>query len=146
MNKNNEYWQKRTLWYSYVFDHKMRTRNNWSAVEPIWETRMVGKLHEKAWTLEILELWNPGPLVRPKCIEKMIRRHSFRGLGSKVEIIFPFKVPSRFSHYPSFQNGLNDISVIFSSHFMSKNINTTIKSVLCNFFNFRAISKHHIRE
>ena len=100
----------------------MRTRINWSVVAPILETRMVGKLHEKACTLEILELWNPGPLVRPKCIEKIIRRHSFRGLGSKVEIIFLFKVPSRFSHYPSFQNGLIGLYSIIRYHFMMKNV------------------------
>ena len=43
VNTNNEYCQKLTSWLSYVFDHKMRTKSDWDAVEPILELRKVGE-------------------------------------------------------------------------------------------------------
>ena len=45
MNNDDEYWQKLTSWYSYVFDHKMRTIYNWKAVEPILKLRKMGDPH-----------------------------------------------------------------------------------------------------
>ena len=43
VNINDEYYQKLTSWLSYVFDHKMRTKSDWGAVEPILELRKVGE-------------------------------------------------------------------------------------------------------
>ena len=42
MNKNHEYCQKQTLWYSYVFDHKVRTIYYLKTVDPILELRKIG--------------------------------------------------------------------------------------------------------
>ena len=41
---NDEYCHKLTSWLSYVFDHKMRTENEWDAIKPILELRKAGKL------------------------------------------------------------------------------------------------------
>ena len=38
-DKNDEYYQKWTLWYSYVFDHKVRRK----AIEPILELKKIGE-------------------------------------------------------------------------------------------------------
>ena len=43
VNTNDEYCHKLTSWLSYVFDHKMRTGNDWDAVEPILVLRKAGK-------------------------------------------------------------------------------------------------------
>ena len=43
VNKKEEHWQKLTLWYSYVFDHKMKTNCHWKMVEPIMELRKIGE-------------------------------------------------------------------------------------------------------
>ena len=32
VNTNDKYCQKLTSWLSHVFDHKMRTKNDWKAV------------------------------------------------------------------------------------------------------------------
>ena len=37
VNTNDEYCQKLTSWLSYVFDHKMRTKNDRDVVKPILE-------------------------------------------------------------------------------------------------------------
>ena len=44
VNEKEEHWQKMTLWYSYVFDHKMQTNCHWKTVEPIMELRKIGEL------------------------------------------------------------------------------------------------------
>ena len=46
-DKNDEYYQKRTLWYSYVFDHKVRTNYYWKAVEPILELKKIGESYQR---------------------------------------------------------------------------------------------------
>ena len=43
VNTNNESCQKLTSWLSYIFYHKMRTKGDWDAIEPILELREVGK-------------------------------------------------------------------------------------------------------
>ena len=47
VNRNDEYCQKLTSWLPYVFDHKMRTKNDWDAVKPILELRKVGESYQK---------------------------------------------------------------------------------------------------
>ena len=47
VNTNYEYCQKQTPWWSYVFGSKMRTKNDWDAVEPILELLMFGELEQK---------------------------------------------------------------------------------------------------
>ena len=43
VNTNDEYCQNLTSWLSYVSDYKVRTKNDWDAVEPILELRKVGE-------------------------------------------------------------------------------------------------------
>ena len=47
VNTNYEYCQKQTSWWFYVFESKMRTKNDWDAVEPILELLMFGELEQK---------------------------------------------------------------------------------------------------
>ena len=62
MNKNDEYTQKRTLWYSYVLDDKMRTNYSWKAVEPILEMRKIGESYHMVGVAHCIEFSNPDPL------------------------------------------------------------------------------------
>jgi len=47
VNIKDEYYQKQTSWWFYVFGSKMRTKNNWDAVEPILELLMFGELEQR---------------------------------------------------------------------------------------------------
>ena len=52
MNKNYEYCQKLSLWYPYIFGHKMRTIYYWKAVEPILKLRKIDKSYHKVGVAE----------------------------------------------------------------------------------------------
>ena len=43
VNTNDEYCRKQTSWLFYVFEHKMESKSDWDAVEPILELRKVGE-------------------------------------------------------------------------------------------------------
>ena len=47
VNIISEYYQKQTSWWFYVFGSKMRTKNDWDAVEPILELLMFGELEQR---------------------------------------------------------------------------------------------------
>ena len=47
VNIKDEYYQKQTSWWFYVFGSKMRTKNDWDAVEPILELLMFGELEQR---------------------------------------------------------------------------------------------------
>ena len=46
VNIKDEYYQKQTSWWFYVFGSKKRTKNDWDAVEPILELLMFGELEQ----------------------------------------------------------------------------------------------------
>ena len=47
VNIKDEYYQKQTSRWFYVFGSKIRTKNNWDAVEPILELLMFGELEQR---------------------------------------------------------------------------------------------------
>ena len=44
--KTQQNWEKFTFVWSYAFDHKMKTNNDWRVIEPILESRKVGGQYE----------------------------------------------------------------------------------------------------
>ena len=62
VNIKDEYYQKQTSWWFYVFGSKMRTKNDWDAVEPILELLMFGELEQRVEVSNFCKLQNPDPL------------------------------------------------------------------------------------
>ena len=85
MNKNDEHWQKRTLWYSYVLDDKMRTNYSWKAVEPILEMRKIGKSYHMVGVAHYVQFWNPDPLFTMDALNN--------------EMTLSIERPTLYSHY-----------------------------------------------
>ena len=97
MNKNDEYLQKRTLWYSYILNDKMRTNYFWKAVEPILEMRKIGESYHRvgvAHYAALRPILEPRPLVCTTGFTEKDDMHPIRGLGSSQKIFSLFK-PSR---------------------------------------------------
>ena len=62
VNTNYKYCQKQTSWWFYVFGSKMRTKNDWDAVEPILELLMFGELEQRVEVSNFCKFQNPDPL------------------------------------------------------------------------------------
>ena len=92
MNKSDEYWQKRALWYSYVLDDKMRTKWSWNAVEPNLEMRKIGESFHRVGIAHYAAL---SPILEPRplaCTTEFTEKddmHPMSGLGSSKKNIFP---------------------------------------------------------
>ena len=85
MNKNDECCLKRTLWYSYVIDDKMRTNYSWKAVESILEMREIGESYHMVGVTHYVQFSNPGPLFIMDALNN--------------EMTLPIGIPTLYSHY-----------------------------------------------
>jgi len=103
--KNEDYWQKRTLWYTNVLDHKMRTIYSWKAVEHILEMRKIEGSYHRVGVVHYVQFWNPYPLfVQLESLKRMICIQS--GAWVPVKNISPLNlVISTLPHF-NFQNGM----------------------------------------
>ena len=94
-NKNDEYCQKQTLWYSYVFDHKMRSSYYWKAIEPILELRKIEKSYYY-WCCRISPILEPRPLVFPTGFTKKGSYAFNQGPGLQPKNTLPFKPSHKY--------------------------------------------------
>ena len=122
--KIEENWQNWLGDGHYVFGHKMRTNNNWRAVEPILERRKTGESYEKDWVIGIHKIWSPDPLVWTGCIEKMMKCAQSGAWVPVSKYLINLNHLSTLPHLSSFQNGISEHVIFISSHFLNENVRT----------------------
>lgn len=122
----------------YVFDHQMRTNNNWRVVEPILERKKIGQSTRRFEWLKYIKSVTQTPLFGLDTLKKSMKCAQSGVWVLVLKYFFNLNHLSTLPHLSSFQNGLSEHVTIISSHFLNENVRTverrTWTNVSCDLF------------